>query len=234
MLYSYDSFDNTGDFYIKVLGNVNTLTSLLSLGSPVPSNPTIVKVVSGDSTEYRVFAGATFFSSNSTYLWYSTDSAYTFSSVRMAQHYALPLSYFRVKLPNTGRFIASNLIYYAESKGQPFFYLSTRPFVPEGLLFKIRPFPYEFFLLGDKTDLPDMVSLDVRIIPNPFNGSLLIESEKPFCFSVFDINGKMVENFPNNSKSHLWSPTFDISSGMYFLRIDTGNDYSVKKVLYVR
>jgi len=78
--------------------------------------------------------------------------------------------------------------------------------------------------------------------PNPFNPSTKIEFSVPFqnyvSLKVYDVLGREITSLISSElKAGKYSVTFDgsnLSSGIYFYRLDTGNNYSVKKMMLIK
>ena len=78
--------------------------------------------------------------------------------------------------------------------------------------------------------------------PNPFNPITKIEYEIPgnskVCITVFDINGRIVKELINNKKrAGVHEITFDganLSSGVYFYRIQAGDFVQTKRMLLIK
>ena len=78
--------------------------------------------------------------------------------------------------------------------------------------------------------------------PNPFNPSARIRFDIPEVsrveLSVFDITGGLVETLLNGKMTpggheYTWEPK-GLSTGVYFLRLTTGNEIFTQKVTYVK
>jgi hypothetical protein len=94
---------------------------------------------------------------------------------------------------------------------------------------------------NNNTEIPDDYSLQQNY-PNPFNPSTNISFQLPenglVNISIYDINGKLVEELINKSLSagnHLidWN-AINYPSGIYFYRISAGNFTDVKKMILVK
>jgi len=89
--------------------------------------------------------------------------------------------------------------------------------------------------------LPELYLL-VRNYPNPFNASTTIEYTLPFetdvDIEIFDITGRSVERFSNGCQgpgTHriTWRAT-DRPSGVYFVRISSGNVYNTCRMILLK
>ncbi|MBN2543010.1 T9SS type A sorting domain-containing protein [bacterium] len=79
----------------------------------------------------------------------------------------------------------------------------------------------------------------ISVFPNPFNSGLRVSATGKAAISaleVFDIKGKLVDrvDFPNYVQSYYWVPPPGCSTGIYFLRIDTGKNVITKRALLVK
>ena len=93
----------------------------------------------------------------------------------------------------------------------------------------------EFKIEGIEVSItePDLELFNLNIYPNPTSGELRIESgelriEK---VEIFDIHGKKVGDWHNNSKSENVINISHLSAGVYFVKINTEEGEIVKKVL---
>ena len=89
--------------------------------------------------------------------------------------------------------------------------------------------------------LPDKFALEQNY-PNPFNPTTTISYQLPTTsfvkLSIYDISGRLVEILVNEMKNDgcylvVWNAE-QVSSGIYFYRIDAGEFSSVKKCLVVK
>jgi len=78
--------------------------------------------------------------------------------------------------------------------------------------------------------------------PNPFNGSTAVRFNVPRTadieISVFDVSGRKVDNlatsrFSAGSHTVIWSPE-NLSSGIYFVRLKSGDSISARKIAYLK
>jgi len=70
--------------------------------------------------------------------------------------------------------------------------------------------------------VPQQVKKDVRIFPNPFRETLNIESDNPISqYLLYDNTGKQL--IRENSKTAFDAKTGNLATGMYFLRLQSGN-----------
>ncbi|MFP4459646.1 MAG: M14 family zinc carboxypeptidase [Candidatus Zixiibacteriota bacterium] len=79
-------------------------------------------------------------------------------------------------------------------------------------------------------DKPD--ALEITIYPNPFNSSINITGEDIETITVYDITGNLIERI--DPAAGKWSPSKNLDSGMYFIRVSSDNETASKKVLYLK
>ena len=91
------------------------------------------------------------------------------------------------------------------------------------------------------TNMPTEVSLSPAY-PNPFNPSTNLSYTVPqdgnVKLSVYDINGRLVENLvnthqPAGSYNALWNAS-NISSGVYFVRLSASSEILTQKVMLIK
>lgn len=73
-------------------------------------------------------------------------------------------------------------------------------------------------------------NFDIKVYPNPFNGSVKIEAPKDAVISVYDTRGRLVERL----NSTIWSPKSSVSSGVYIIKADSNNRTALKNVVYLK
>ncbi len=84
--------------------------------------------------------------------------------------------------------------------------------------------------------------VEISVYPNPFNSNtnISVTSESAGELSIYDILGRPVRSFGfyNGTNSIRWDATNDsgqpIKTGIYFIMINNGRDYSFKKLLYLK
>jgi len=80
----------------------------------------------------------------------------------------------------------------------------------------------------------------VSVYPNPFNSAVKIQSNieaKISGVEIFDITGRSIvdlDYIENPVESVLWSPSSNLPSGIYFVKIDSDSDTKTTKVLLLR
>ena len=91
------------------------------------------------------------------------------------------------------------------------------------------------------TNMPTEVSLSPAY-PNPFNPSTSLSYTVPqdgnITLSVYDINGRLVENLVNSyqeagSYNAVWNAS-NISSGVYFVRLSASSEILTQKVMLIK
>ena len=91
------------------------------------------------------------------------------------------------------------------------------------------------------TNMPTEVSLSPAY-PNPFNPSTNLSYTVPqdgsVKLSVYDINGRLVENLVNSyqqagSYNAVWNAS-NISSGVYFVRLSASSEILTQKVMLIK
>jgi len=247
----YDSYDNTATFYSKILGTMNSVLTLLRTGLPVPNIPTLNFEIGRDSIFITSHVPASFWASDDVKLWYSIDSAWTFQSQSMTFEFGPP-SLYKTSFPNIPQFNLGNMIFFVEVKSEPFLWLSSRPYVPRDMKFRLRPFPWLFFGLNIDEDiqakLPETQYLSCD--PNPFNSAVTITSLAGAQIEIFDINGRMIAELMNSNhvgeeyknsenapiiRQIIWTPEDNLGSGIYFIRASWEKTGMVtKRVIYLK
>jgi len=107
---------------------------------------------------------------------------------------------------------------------------------------KLEVFNFEnFYSTIQKPELPVKFTLHQNY-PNPFNSSTTIEFKMPMTsnvkISVYDINGKLIEELINEHRSAgssfvTWNPV-KIPSGVYFYRVKAGDFSDMKKCILIK
>ncbi|MBN1755771.1 T9SS type A sorting domain-containing protein [bacterium] len=230
----YDSYDNSLAFYTRIIGTGNTVMNMVRNDLQIPPIPTVTHHVTGDSIEFVADVPAAFWLTNDVKFWYSIDSAWTFSYFPMTFHSGVP-SLYKLKLPNDSCFVPDNLIYFVEAR-TGLFWLSSTPYVPEEMKFRIRPFPYEFFDMDIKEVSSGPEDFELKVYPNPFNKAVNIEVPSGARVNIFDIQGKLIsgQNLHLNPPSIKWIPSNDLNSGIYLIIIKSGSHSSSGKLLYLK
>ena len=89
---------------------------------------------------------------------------------------------------------------------------------------------------------PDYFSMGAAY-PNPFNGSVsfAVNSTKsgPVLVSIFSIHGKLVDQFKssvieNSSKVIRWIPESTVSTGTYFVSVNSNQFTQSQKILFIK
>jgi hypothetical protein len=90
--------------------------------------------------------------------------------------------------------------------------------------------------VAEQSQKPDEYS--IGFYPNPFNSALkMVFGFEPKSIEIFDINGKLVAN-PEPCKTVLWNAKNhtgeDLPSGIYFVRVKTGEMELIRKATLIR
>ena len=107
-------------------------------------------------------------------------------------------------------------------------------------------FPSELSLTGNRRE-KQKANIVLSCFPNPFNSSININIDRyletPFSFTILDIKGKVIlEQFLMNSNelgsSFRWDGVGNnglfVGSGLYFIKLLSKNDQSVKKIILMK
>jgi len=105
------------------------------------------------------------------------------------------------------------------------------------------------YILGSITNVSESITSNNSIIlnqnyPNPFNPETTIKYTLPSAgnvsLKVFDVLGRevatLVNGFQNAGTHHstLSALHYNLSSGIYFYRLQCGSDYSVRKLMLIK
>lgn len=81
-------------------------------------------------------------------------------------------------------------------------------------------------------------TLAISIFPNPFNSSCKIVAPEGSKVRIYDIQGRIVEDlsesFAAPRNTEVWSPSNEIGSGVYFVRIEHGKASKVLRAVLVK
>jgi len=72
----------------------------------------------------------------------------------------------------------------------------------------------------------------VRALPNPFYRTVLFECNVPFKLRIYNTAGRLVEEFNNNKKEHLWKPK-ELAQGVYLAQIRTKFSKKYLKIIHI-
>jgi len=96
--------------------------------------------------------------------------------------------------------------------------------------------PIWFYVLPDTYlttgEIPTPERLFLNIFPNPFNSSCAIESNLDAKIEIFDAIGQKLAELTKNK--HLWKPSNNYKSGVYFIRAQKGSRYIVRRAIYIK
>lgn len=85
-------------------------------------------------------------------------------------------------------------------------------------------------LEAEETSVSSFTDDNFTVFPNPTNGIIRIEGEKPFKFDIFDITGRLMLSKSNQKPNHY----IDISNypkGIYLVRINSGAAITTKRIV---
>lgn len=74
--------------------------------------------------------------------------------------------------------------------------------------------------------------LDISAYPNPFNSACRIITPDKSDVAIYDILGRLVERIPDGDI--IWRPERNVTSGLYFIRANFGDNKLSKKVFYLK
>ncbi len=100
-------------------------------------------------------------------------------------------------------------------------------------------------IINSEHPIPE--SFNVAVYPNPFNDNITIKlwlsKSEDVEISVYTIQGRLVKNIYKgkqkaNFKKYFWNSTNQdltkVSSGLYIIRVKSGNFFLSKKVILIR
>ncbi len=119
------------------------------------------------------------------------------------------------------------------------------PLDPDGTITDIGVFYYYQDQVSVAEELPEAIPEDFKIsgpYPNPFNSSAIIELELnnpgKVKIDLYDTLGRHVvalyNRYHSNGVSRLRINGDDLATGMYFLRISSGNEVSIVKAMIIK
>ncbi|MFO8023014.1 MAG: T9SS type A sorting domain-containing protein, partial [Perlabentimonas sp.] len=85
-------------------------------------------------------------------------------------------------------------------------------------------------LEAEETSVSSFTDENFTVFPNPTNGIIRIEGEKPFKFDIFDITGRLMLSESNQKPNHY----IDISNypkGIYLVKINSGTAITTKRIV---
>ena len=82
----------------------------------------------------------------------------------------------------------------------------------------------------------DSKTVSLSINPNPFHNSLVIKYRGPLAdIEIYDATGTKVKKFDNLKNSRIiWDAKENVSAGIYFIKLDTGDSTCIKKVIFLK
>jgi hypothetical protein len=109
------------------------------------------------------------------------------------------------------------------------------------------PGSYYYVSFKDDTELPPAIKYNLRVAPNPFNPSTAIcfdlEDESEIKLSIYNIKGQIVKTLVNETyRPGAYQVIWDgddqsgqkMSSGVYFYRMECGEDVINSKMLMLK
>ncbi|MBN2541241.1 T9SS type A sorting domain-containing protein [bacterium] len=72
----------------------------------------------------------------------------------------------------------------------------------------------------------------ITAYPNPFNSKCFIAAPPNARIKILDLNGKIVQFLYNNNS--FWEPGAEVTSGTYFLYINSNNERCCRKIVYLK
>ncbi|OQX88582.1 MAG: hypothetical protein B6D65_05720, partial [candidate division Zixibacteria bacterium 4484_93] len=190
----YDSFDNTVGAFSRLYGTTASVLLMLREGGRVPPMPTVGAEMTTGGIEFNADVPLYFWATDDVTLWLSLDSAWTFTDYEMNRLGSFPYRY-HATVSLDPSYDLSNIIYFVEVMGAPYLWLSSCPYVPDGLHPRVRPIPGEYLLVRYGLGIsPSFERVDVY--PNPFNSSVRIEASAGANIEIYDINGRLVYEIP--------------------------------------
>ena len=86
---------------------------------------------------------------------------------------------------------------------------------------------------GSSTGINEVAEGEVNVYPNPATTVINIDNAEGAQISLFDINGRMINNI-NSASANQTIDASNLAKGMYIVRIANGNNVITKKVNVVR
>ncbi len=88
----------------------------------------------------------------------------------------------------------------------------------------------------DTKQKPESIRFKLSIHPNPFYHSSVIKYDGPSAeLKIYDTTGRLLKVFKNLHHSQItWGRENDIAPGIYFLKLDTGNDTCIRKIVCLK
>ena len=76
--------------------------------------------------------------------------------------------------------------------------------------------------------------LEAVVAPNPFSDQIFIKTNSGISIqtiSILDYNGRIIKNYNHIKSPNIYINTTEISKGVYFLKINTKNNYTYKRLI---
>lgn len=89
----------------------------------------------------------------------------------------------------------------------------------------------EGFLTTDVIDIQSPPEqFELKVYPNPFNGSVHIITSTDALICIYDIRGRLIEQL----KSPVWTPDGTVGSGLYFVNARINQKVLTGKIIYLK
>ena len=114
-------------------------------------------------------------------------------------------------------------------------------------VFQVNTHPSSLSKRSTSSTILSTTCISFEIFPNPFNSTAKITIQLPendnITIAIYDITGRKVKNYtpgiiPKGSHSFVWDGTnndgYRVSSGLYFIRLETNNDTIIRRAIYLK
>ncbi len=92
---------------------------------------------------------------------------------------------------------------------------------------------YDFANIDEEIGRPDDISIFAW--PNPFNSACRIATPISAMVEIFDVTGRLVETLPAVEEPvRSWTPSANVSGGLYLIRATVGEDVTTSRVLFIK
>lgn len=88
-----------------------------------------------------------------------------------------------------------------------------------------------FFVRVSDVNAVERIERDVKLFPNPTNGSFTIENIKGYNVEITDLTGKQIMSFANSADENLTVDMSSYAKGIYLVKLSNEFEYSVKKIV---
>ena len=97
-------------------------------------------------------------------------------------------------------------------------------------------FLYNGYMINiDETELPKEIKISAY--PNPFNSVVsIVVPQSSKTIEIFDVTGKEIlkKQDIGNTNTFVWQVESSTETGVYFIKVDTGESYITKRVIYLK